>query len=268
MASRPLPIDVESAAARYLDLADEAFPGRIEALYLVGSTALGDYVPGKSDIDFAAVTSQPFHSTDEARLRRIHTHLQRAVHRPWFDGIYVTWNDLQRDPTTIVRAPHTHEGVFALDRGFEANPSVWLHLARHPLSVRGPAHPAVWHDPAVVRDWNRANLNTYWQSLLAQLKGVRFRLLMAARAAALDGPIEWCVPGPARLHYTIVTGDVVSKSDACDYALRVFPRFAALIEEALALRHGRAPSSRRRQERYHDLLRYMQTIIADGCSRV
>jgi predicted nucleotidyltransferase len=40
----------------YARLVDDQLPGRIRGLYLHGSLALGDYRPGRSDVDFVAVS--------------------------------------------------------------------------------------------------------------------------------------------------------------------------------------------------------------------
>jgi hypothetical protein len=45
---------IAARVARYLALLDGVLPGSLDGLYLVGSTALGDFQPGSSDIDFVA----------------------------------------------------------------------------------------------------------------------------------------------------------------------------------------------------------------------
>jgi len=261
----PVPEEAHEVIDHFLWLADDILPGCIEGLYLVGSIALGDYKPGRSDIDFVVVAGDALSAEELDRLEQVHRALSADIPRPWFDGIYVTWSDLERGPEGIGDVPFTHEGKFARDGGFEANPAVWLTLRNHPCAIRGPSAPRVWHDAATIRRWNIDNLNSYWRDLLSQGRDA------AQRAAALESDVRvnravaWCVPGVARLHYTIAVGDVTSKSGACCYALDTFPeRWSTVIKEAVALRHGEPLPSRDRASRFADVLDFMEFVIEDA----
>jgi hypothetical protein len=56
---RQLPRQVQRLVSHYLRIVDAALPGLVEAMYVVGSAALGDFQPAVSDADFVAVTRQP-----------------------------------------------------------------------------------------------------------------------------------------------------------------------------------------------------------------
>jgi Nucleotidyltransferase domain len=155
-----IPAEVCEVVNRYLDLIEVALPGRIEGLYLVGSTALGDYTPGQSDVDFVTVTGDLLTTEEREQLRSLHAGLLEVVPRPFLDGIYVTWEHLRQNPSMCEDVPFTLEGTFEPTGGFEANPSTWLTLAQYPLAVRGPAAPSVWHDRTAIRQWNLDNLNS------------------------------------------------------------------------------------------------------------
>jgi hypothetical protein len=264
----PIPADVHGLANRYLELVDATWPGRIEGLYLVGSTALGDYTPGQSDVDFVAVTGEPFTTGERVPLRHVHEELWEAIPRPFFDGIYVTWEHLQQHPATAEDVPFALEGTFQPTGGFEANPSTWLTLARYPLAVRGPAVPSVWYDRAAIRQWNIDNLNSYWRGLVQQGRSAGSQLRSMISDQAMNDILQWCVAGVARLHYTIVTGDITSKSGACRYALATFPdTWHTVINEALALRRGEQPVPRSRLSRRRDVLGFMDFVIDDVNAR-
>ena len=62
----------------YLLLADHQLPGLLEAFYLDGSLALGDFHEHCSDIDFIAVLSRRCTPPEVARLHAIHHHLERT----------------------------------------------------------------------------------------------------------------------------------------------------------------------------------------------
>src|SRR5262245_57972711 len=93
-----LPSEVEAVVTTYLTGADQEAPGQLEALYLVGSAALGDFRPHTSDIDFIAVIPDKSDPELAAALARVHERLSARRPRPRFDGMYVTWEDLARDP--------------------------------------------------------------------------------------------------------------------------------------------------------------------------
>jgi hypothetical protein len=264
----PLPADVRGVVDRYLELADAALPGRIEGLYMVGSTALGDYSPGQSDVDFVAVTGDLLTTEEREQLRSLHAGLLEVVPRPFLDGIYVTWEHLRQNPSMCEDVPFTLEGTFEPTGGFEANPSTWLTLAPYPLAVRGRAAPSVWHDRTAIRQWNLDNLNSYWRGLVQQGRSAASRVRSMVNDEAMNGIVQWCVPGVARLHYTIVTGDITSKSGACRYALTTFPdTWHAVVDEALTLRRGEQPVRRSRQSRRRDVLGFMEFVIDDANAR-
>jgi predicted nucleotidyltransferase len=246
---------------RYLTRADAALPGRIEGLYLVGSVALNDFTPNQSDVDFVAVTGDRLRRAELDRLAELHSALHRELPHPAFSGIYVSWEDLKHDPTKLADVPFYLEGEFGYSDAFEANPSVWLTLRNHPLAVRGPLKPAIWYDLAVIRQWNLDNLNSYWQEWVERGSHV----LGHGAVMLSDQAIAWCIPGVTRLHYTITTGDVTSKSGACRHALATLPtRWHPLLHETLALRTGERMEGRSRLARRRAALAYMQFIIDDA----
>lgn len=231
---RCLPRDVAALVTRYLELADEALPGRIEGLYLVGSVALDGYRAGQSDVDFVAVTERALAAEELDRLETVHPTLLAEIGRPWFDGFYVTWADLARNPDDVADAPHTHEGRFTRERSFEVNPVTWLLLATRAVAIRG-GRPEAWHDVAHLRTWTLNNLNTYWADTAARVATAGARL----PEEAIPEAVVWCVAGVLRLAYTLATGDITSKSGACCWALSAYPeRLHPVIEDALAIRGG------------------------------
>lgn len=158
---------VAETVSAYLAAVDAEAPGLVEGLYLVGSVALGDFRPGASDLDYLAVTADRPGPAAVAALARAHHRLRQARPRPYFDGAYVTWADLARDPATVPAGPGSHEGRFAADAG-ERGPVEWHTLARYGVAKRGPA-PAdltVWADADRLAAWTDGNLDRYWGRLL------------------------------------------------------------------------------------------------------
>lgn len=258
------PPDARAVVNRYLDLVDRVLPGQIEGLYLVGSIALGDYRAGLSDVDFVAVSGNPLAEGELGRLQEIHRAL-RLHGKPWFDGIYVTRNDLMRNPTEIATVPFNLRETFGHTGGAEANPSVWLTLRNHPFAVRGPRAPVIWYDEAAIRQWNMSNLNSYW-------RGVADRLDSADAPddpQSMDWETMWCVAGVTRLHYTITSLDVISKWGACVYALARFPdRWHTVIREAQAVRCGESAFGRNLDARRSDVRAFMRYVIEDASAHL
>lgn len=254
-------------ADAYLELADEAVPDRVEGLYLVGSVALGDFHPESSDVDFVAVTASRLSGDDLEKLETVHDQLSDREPRPWFSGVYVTWDDLARDPREIGDVPFHNEGRFGATGGFDANPVQWLTLRTHPVAVRGTGEPTVWTDEAAVREWTLDNLASYWSPWVArQRKLVRGTMMLS------DWAVGWGVLGVPRLHRTLATGEVVSKAAAGAYAHETFDdRWKPIVTEALRLRTGegeQAEAYRRRPlVRRREALDFMTHVIDDARSR-
>jgi hypothetical protein len=133
-----MPDEVSRAALRHLDAADAAVPGLVAGLYITGSVALGDYQPGRSDIDFMAFTSRPLTSADTAALASMHGSF--ADGGPAYDGVYVRLDDLPEVPDDGRPAPHVVDGQFAAGTACgELTPSTWTEFSRYAIAVRGPA---------------------------------------------------------------------------------------------------------------------------------
>lgn len=254
-------------ADAYLQLADEALPDRIEGLYLVGSVALSDFQPERSDVDFVAVTASRLTDDELGKLEAVHERLSDEHRPPWFSGVYVTWDDLARDPREIEAVPFHDEGRFEATGGFDANPVQWLTLRTHPVAVRGTGEPTVWTDDAVVREWTLDNLGSYWAPWVArQRKLVRGTMMLS------DWAVGWGVLGVPRLHYTVATGEVASKAAAGDYALETFAdRWRRIVTEALRLRTGEGEQlelyRRRPLVRRREALDFMTHVIDDAKTR-
>ncbi len=247
-----------------LSLVDTRLPGLVEGLYLVGSVALHDFQPHTSDIDFVAVTTTP---PDLAGLAEVHATLARRHRRPHFDGRYLASSQLAVE-STRAGGVEAHEGRVHT-RASGPDPVTWHTLATHGIAARGPARErlTVWTDPDELRQWSRRNVDEYWVGWLRRSE----RLLSPAGLACVHpwGP-PWGVLGISRIHATIATGEVVSKTAAGVHARQTFgPRWTPITDECLRLRRGspvpagyRNPLARRR-----DALDFVRMVIDEGFVR-
>jgi hypothetical protein len=260
-----LPAEAQPIVDAFLEAVDAEAPGLVEGLYLVGSVALHDFRPRRSDIDFVVVMGQRPNEEALAALARIHAQLQRRWRRPYFDGIYTNWTDLAHDPTHLRQCPSAHEGRF-----YPTGPGdivAWHTLAHHGIRCRGPAVAdiTVWTNAAVLAAWTNDNLDSYWQRRVLD-RGANI-FTPHGLASLSEWACEWCVTGVSRLHYTLATSAITSKEGAAVYARDTFPaRWQRVIEEALRIRRGsgtrssyRSPLARRR-----DVRAFTEMVIADG----
>lgn len=224
---------VEAAVRAHLDSLDAARPGLVVEMHLTGSVALGDYKPGASDIDALCVVDHPLEPAELDVLRDMHEqHTGRHI-----DAVYLTSAELAADPSSAA-APHAHQGRFSTDRAFDANPSVWRTLQVAPCPVRGEPAGDVWFDAQELIRWNRANLAGYWRDWVSWL---RERAPSPTRAIDPNG-LPWLVLGVSRLHHTIETLGITSKTGGGHWARAQFDaRWHPIIDHALACRAGTPP---------------------------
>lgn len=230
MGVRALPPAVVPRIDEYLDAVDHAVPGLVTGLYVTGSIALDDYQPAISDIDAVAVCSGRLDARQCEALTRLHTA------GPKVDVLYATADDLAADPRTL-SLPCSILGEFKPSDAFAANPVEWRTLATRALAVRGgPLDAAtIWFDADALRRWNLANLDDYWVAKASE--GERVQPEFWAR---WESGLQWVVLGISRLHHTIATSEVISKSAAGAYALDITDEYwHDLVRAAMALRADR-----------------------------
>jgi hypothetical protein len=261
---------------RYLALVDKLLSGRVVGFYLVGSSALWTFRPGQSDIDFVAVTDRRLTQGELRRLRVVHAIISveaavRALRHPRVtpgscNGAFVERADLCRPVTSIAPIASHVAQQFHIGRAFDVNPVVWQQFALHGIAVRGPDPHLLGLDPEpeLLARWNVDNLRSYWRPWAARLAaGPTLGLRLRPRWTT-----AWGVLGASRLHYTIATGEVISKEAAGLHALEVFDRrWRPIIEEAMAFRDGQSTSAAYRRDieaRARDTAAFVLAVIDDA----
>lgn len=208
--------------------------GLVTGLYLRGGLGFGEFVPGRSDVDFVAtLPRRP--STDEVEaLRRAHEAVHAAHPDTPFDGPHLLVDDLRTDPRDCPDVPSVLHHLFEPEQRVHDGVVCWHELARHGITVTGTPHQelGIWTDQDALLDFTRGNLNTYWRHNAEALTK------MPAEGNAPDA-CEWCVLGVARLHHLLVTGEMTTKSRAGEWGLSHYPaRFHRVLREALGIRSG------------------------------
>lgn len=253
-------------ADTYLSLADSTAPGLVEGLYLTGSTVLGDFHPKRSDIDFVAVSTAPPRSDQLAGLERAHAELASRYRRPFFNGPYLTWEELAAAPAKAAAGPRAAEGRLRHHDLSDRDPVLWHTLARHGAALRGPGIEdlTVHTDQDELTAWTVANLDEYWRPWWRQSS--RFATWQGVASLTEWGP-PWGVLGISRMHCTLATGRIVSKRAAGDYARAAFyDRWHRIVDECLRIRRGDGGRSRYRTpfSRRSAALAFMDMAIDDA----
>lgn len=233
-------VDVAEALGTYLEIVDSCAPGLVEGLYVVGSFALGDWHPDRSDIDIVAITAEPATDDDAGALRTAHALLAEHQPHPFVDGPYLAWGDLITPPMGLHR-PWTLEGRLHHDGDcFELNPVTWYVLATHGVTVRGPSvdRLGVYVDVDARVRFVVDNLRTYWRSVATD---VRTACRATPDRSFHPDSFEWCALGALRLHHTAFHGSVISKLDAGEHGLQAAPaELHPTLQMALDVRSGRS----------------------------
>lgn len=250
--------------------ADEAAPGLILDAYVVGSIALDDARPGHSDIDIITVRAEEAdNESTVAALGPVLSRIRETHPEPVLDGIVLSRTDIASGPDHIVGdRPNIVDSTLKLSGdGSARNPVLWKTLTQCGITWHGVpiAEADIWDASDALPSWTRGNLNQYWAPWLARSD----RLLCRWGAISLGTWfVEWGVPGVARLHYTLATGEITSKHGAGAYALRAFPlRWHRIVHEAMRIREGNneiAPLYLNPLARRRDARAFMHMVIEDA----
>lgn len=258
-----LPGPVQQVTGLFLSLADEARPGLVEGLYLHGSLGFGEWYDGRSDVDYVAVLAERPDDATVELLREVHAELGTTFARPPFDGFHLTWDDLRRSPSACPDLPCTQAGLFHEAERLDVHPVTWHELARHGVTVRGPAlaDVEIWTDDAELRRYTHDNLGSYWAETAESL--ARF----PAEAGKPD-IVAWCVLGVCRLHHLLATGELTSKTGAGRYAITAFgEKWRPIVTEALAVRVTGETSGNYDDDpesRAEDCIAFVDMVVREG----
>jgi len=178
-------------------------------------------------------------AAEDAVRRHLHEQFGISVDAESFvDTVYVACDQVGLRPREgFPGVPVVVDGVFKSDH-WELNPVLWATLARHGVTLRGPEAGGLGAapDPLWLRTWNLGNLTSYWTPLAADL---REKLAGREPDSAVRAEIcVWCASGPGRLHKTIATGEVISKSACIRYRAGLLPQYDEVLARAGKSRGG------------------------------
>jgi hypothetical protein len=123
----------------------------------------------------------------------------------------------------------------------------------------------VWFDPRALRHWNVDNLDQYWRRQVDALRQVD----PTEELVRHEYGLQWLVLGVPRLHYTIATLEVASKTMAGRYALGVVDRrWHPVIHTAITLRGDRTAALRLSPKEARDQAVEAATWLIDDAHRL
>lgn len=235
-AGAPTPFgDVNRALAVLLAGAREVLGAQFTGLYVYGSLAMGDFTPGRSDVDFVVVTAGELPELAIEELAVMHARLT-ASGQPWVDkleGPYIPQGALRRyDPAHNAHPALRVDGSFAVD-GHGSDWVIQRHVIReNGIVVAGPP-PRTVIDPVApdeLRQAARGILREWWQPMLTDAGRLQSSEYQA-----------YAILTMCRSLYTLHHADAVSKIVAATWAKATqSTHWHDLIDRALAWRHGMA----------------------------
>jgi hypothetical protein len=199
--------------------------GDLVGVYLVGSFALGG-ADVASDCDFIVVTERPLGPEQERAIRELHDEIPtREGYWPHnLEGAYAPKADLETLDSLgrewlFVNRGHRDASWDAHDNAEDVR---WV-LRERGLAVFGP--PAAEFTAEVPADLLRASARSQLRGLIPDVRGwANFEVAWTQR---------FIVQTACRLLYTAATGEVTTKLQALDWALReLAPEWRGLIEQA------------------------------------
>lgn len=226
-----LPPDVEAVCTTWLGEIDALAHGLVTGLHLRGGVGFGEFVPGRSDVDFVAILSRRPGARDEDALETAHAATLDARPETPFDGIHVLAEDLAGDPDDCPDVLCVLHGHVEPEARYDVSPVAWHELALHSVPVRGVL-PPVWTDQERLLAFTRTCIESEWRPQAEAL--AKF-----PAEAATEETCTWVVLGLARLQHLLVTGEMASKSAAGRWGLAALrPRWHPVLQEALRIREG------------------------------
>lgn len=253
-------IEAEAMMSRYAKKLRSELGALVQGVYLVGSYALED-MRANSDVDFVTVVSRPLGSAERDAVLAVHDDVSDTFSRA-MDGLYVVQCELRSHPSRAQALLSYSEGRL---RSTVGNPLDWEILRRHGIWVYGaePDHLQIFDAAVILPPYSQENLHKYWVPWLKRAQSAR---LDSMSRRALADLVMWAVLGVPRLHATIATGEILSKTGAGLYALETFDSiWFPVVRNSLAYR---AQPDEQAQEVLAalsaDALAFTQMVIANG----
>lgn len=235
--TRGEPYECQPELDAYLRALDRVLPDAVEGVYLTGSVALADYHHGQSDLDLLTLTTRPLTESELVTLDAAHKELEQG-RQPHLDAVYIPRQFVGKlPPQDAPGHAYVVDGEFK--RGGDSQDLViWAILDQCGITLRGPEAKSLGAAPdrAAFAAWNLGNLEDYWRAQTQAARQVLGERDVDAELSSYSA--VWFGTGPGRLHRTIATGEIISKSQSAEYSAELFPAYRELLARVRASRAG------------------------------
>ncbi|MFJ8513330.1 aminoglycoside adenylyltransferase domain-containing protein [Lysinibacillus xylanilyticus] len=262
-----VPTQVRKILNEYITLFQNKIPNTLEGFYLHGSIALDAYKNGSSDIDFIAIVNRSLTEEDVKVISNLHKEINQKYKDTGMDGSYLPVTDVGKKQSEVKSCLKVNEGKTKWGKD-DINPITWWILKNKGITIIGP-DIAIYNfslDERVLGDYVLENMNSYWSNRLKKIKKYKAFLIPNN---LVDLEVEWSITGILRQFYTLQEHDIVSKVDACNYAIHHLPEeFHNIINEAINIREGsNIRFCNSKKQRIDDTIQCM-TYILEHCNSV
>lgn len=264
-----VPLPVQNILSEYVSILHERIPDTLEGLYLHGSIALSAYINGSSDIDFIAIVNRHLTEDETKILSKIHRELNDKYKKTGMDGCYIHWEDIGKKQTETKKCLYVNLGKVAW-KSQVINSVTWWLLKEKGISIIGPKITSFHFDvdEKNLADYVLHNMNTYWLNRMNTIKRFK-KIAPLIPKKIINWQVQWSVTGMLRQLYTLKEYEIISKVDACKYAINYMPeRYHNIIKEAISIREGLNISyCHSKKQRVNDTIQCMNHII-DCCNNM
>ena len=198
---------------------------RVKAIYVYGSLTMDDFVPESSDIDFIVIVSEL--PGDAACLRKLHKHLARIEYGNILEGDYIPLSHLS--PKGGSKSHYGYAGTFSCHvPGDMVSPDTLRAITQKSIVLYGPP------PEDIVPGVEEKDLKEYMVDILYEYREEFKESDEPPSVLASE------VLNMLRSYYAVVTGQVISKSEAASAALASLPdEWHPVIRAAAQVRHGK-----------------------------
>jgi hypothetical protein len=199
----------------------------IVGFYLTGSLSYNDFVPGRSDIDLLVIVKSPLSKRKIGQVKQMHLDMEKRYPQ-WAERIecsYLPASELENISPPIAPRPYIGGGIFYPEAPYG---SEWIinqwYLYKYAIALIGPGFTTLTA-PIHIDDVQKAclaDLFTEWAPKINEpewLENSHYQ--------------SYLVLNLCRILYTVIRGDVGSKSVSAKWVQNEYPEWIDLLAIAL-----------------------------------
>jgi len=223
---------INTFLSEWVDGLKRLLGGKLVGLYLSGSLAYGDFVPGRSDIDLQAVVQSPLTGDELRSAEQLHKDIERRTPE-WASRIecsYVPLELMHELTPPATPRPWWGFGTFYAEApaGNEWIINHYL-LSKHGITLVGPDFNDLI-PPIEIDDVRRASARDLFQEWVPKIDDAEW--------LSNSHHQSYLVLNLCRILHTVIRGEPSSKKVAGKWAKATYPQWKSLIEEAETWRYG------------------------------